>query len=295
MRKTASSRRSRAFGALAAVAAGLAAACGDAPVPSPSAGRRAPDEPPRIASLSPALTATVVDLGLGDAVVARTPWCWMVPSEVPAVGGLLEIDYERLLAAGPEVLLVQPGAAGVDPELARLAARHGWELRAWRIERLADVAGILDDLREAPWIAAVPAASGRLAARAAELERLLAAEVAADAPRTLLLVSADPPTAAAEGTFLDELLRAAGGRNALAGRRGYPGLSLEEIAALRPEVTILLRDADAGDGAAVPPGLRSAVAAPVRVVASREAFLPSSRAAVAAEALAAALSAEAPE
>ena len=44
--------------------------------------------------------------------------------------------------------------------------------------------------------------------------------------------------AAGEGTYLDELLRAAGLSNALAGVKGYPSLDPDRIAGLAPELLI---------------------------------------------------------
>ena len=44
--------------------------------------------------------------------------------------------------------------------------------------------------------------------------------------------------AAGEGTYLDEILRAAGFANALAGVYGYPSLDPDRIAALAPDLLI---------------------------------------------------------
>lgn len=280
---------------LLAAACLLPAGCGDASAPGTSAGRVAsPHSSPRATvSLSPAITATLADLGVGDAVVGRTPWCWAVPESVPAVGSLLEIDYERLIEAGPATVLVQPGAGGIDPELERLARERGWTLAAWRLERLADVEAMLDGMQVIPPVAGDASALERLARRRGEIAALRSASVAATAPRVVLLVSADPPTAAAGETFLDEILAAAGGRNALDGRRGYVGLSLEEIASLAPDTTILLRDEPVGREPPPPASLVEATRGRVRVVACREAFMPSSLAPLAAEAIRATLAAAA--
>lgn len=268
----------------------LAAGCGsETPYPSAEAAATPHSSPRATVSLSPAISATLADLGVADAVVGRTPWCWAIPEAVPAVGSLLEIDYERLIAARPAVVLVQPGVGGVDRELVRLGRERGWTLASWRLDRLADVEAMLDGLGGVPPVAGDAAALGRLAARRAEIAALRAAAPGEDAVRVLLLVSADPPTAAAEATFLDELLRAAGGRNALAGRTGYIGLSLEEVAALAPPVTVLLRDEPPGHEVAPPAALVAAAGGRVEVVACREAFLPSSLAPVAAAAIRAGL------
>ena len=69
------------------------------------------------------------------------------------------------------------------------------------------------------------------------------AESAENAERVLVVVSHAPGRfgaafAAGEGTYLDEILRAAGFANALAGVKGYPSLDPDRIAALAPDLLI---------------------------------------------------------
>jgi len=69
------------------------------------------------------------------------------------------------------------------------------------------------------------------------------AESAENAERVLVVVSHAPGRfgaafAAGEGTYLDEILRAAGFANALAGVSGYPSLDPDRIAALAPDLLI---------------------------------------------------------
>ena len=56
----------------------------------------------------------------------------------------------------------------------------------------------------------------------------------------LFVVSTVPIIAAGEGTFMDELVRLAGGRNAAARFSGrYPRLSVEGLVAARPDVIFI--------------------------------------------------------
>jgi iron complex transport system substrate-binding protein len=59
----------------------------------------------------------------------------------------------------------------------------------------------------------------------------------AEKPAVLFVVSTAPIIAAGEGTFMDELVSLAGGRNVAARYSGrYPRLSVEELVAARPDV-----------------------------------------------------------
>jgi len=189
----------------------------------------------RIASLSPAMTTMVNDLGMGEFIVGSTPFCRGLDAPVAVVGSLTDVDAELLLRTRPTLLLVQPAAGGVDPALVALAQRHGISLVAQRLDSLADVQRALRAIGEA-------LGTSLPQARVDGLCREIAGLTAPDqpgGPRTVLLYAVDPLGAAGSGTYLDEILRAAGGRNALL-RDGWLELSEEELLALQPEAIVLL-------------------------------------------------------
>ena len=211
---------------------------------------RASEEGPRIVSLSPALTQAMFDLGMGDALVGCTPFAPEVAAGIPVVGDLLDPDLERILAVDPDLLLVQPTASGVDPDLARMAEQQGWDLVAWRIDRLDDVRGILRD---------VPPILARHGADEAPLEatveawieqgdRLLApCPIIRSAGRILVLYGVDPPAGFGTETYLDDILVRLGASNAL-DRTGYPELSLEDLVVLAPDTILVLGTDERAEG-----------------------------------------------
>lgn len=241
-----------AVGVMAAVAiASLASlsSCSEAP-----AREVAPTSRERIVSLSPAITRTLVDLGVEDRIVGRTPYCRAVEASVPAVGSLLEIDAEAIRAVDPDVVLVQPPAAGVDPGLVRLAEREGWTVETFRLDSIRDLEAMLegvaeviatgDPIRDEPIAAASMRLREALVAASAPLEKSVAERLG----RVIVLFGVDPPMAFGRGTFPDRLLARLGVANAI-DADGYPQLSAEDLVELEPDVVILLRDAprDADD------------------------------------------------
>ena len=65
--------------------------------------------PRRIASLVPSLTETLVDLGVGDLLVAVTDWCGpALPDDLdpPRIGGVSDPDLDRLQAARPDLVVL---------------------------------------------------------------------------------------------------------------------------------------------------------------------------------------------
>jgi len=223
-----------------------------------------------IASLSPAMTTIVQDLGAGDRLVGRTPWCRGVDT-LPVVGALDGVDAEVLVGLRPEFVIHQPPAAGPDPVLPALRDRLGFTLIGGRLDGSADVVAAIDGL------AAAGIGDPTLTVRfrdAMESVRRAAAAVDETSPTVLVLFGVDPFAAAGRDTYLDEVVRAAGGRN-VTPRSGWIELSVEEVVGLRPEVVLLVSTDAAASAAldAIPWSARPAVV----VLESPDALEPSTR------------------
>lgn len=196
----------------------------------------------RIVSLSPALTQVLIDLGQADSIVGRTRYAPPGLESVPIVGDLLDPDLERINAVSPNLLLVQPAAGGVDPDLIRYAQERGWLIASWHIDRLVDVERVV---AEVPDVLARVNGDVRHARSAGSVwlsrlhVELRPSQGVKEAGRVLLLYAVDPPAAFGRETYIDDVLVALGGRNAI-NRRGYPVLSLEDVLALSPDAILVL-------------------------------------------------------
>lgn len=211
---------------------------------------RVPDPPVRIVSLVPAVTELLYALGAGDRLVGRSVWDDEPPAvlAVPSVGGALRADPERVLARRPDLVILYAGAdnAGSVEQLARL----GVPALAIRIDDLEDLDRNVLRL-------------GRLLGREAEatalwdrVERDLASVRAATAGRARVSVYYDvawpPAITIGAGSYLDDLIAIAGGRNVFGDLAApSPRVALEAIVARDPDV-ILVPSGDAGAGAARP-------------------------------------------
>lgn len=207
----------------------LLAGCGEAAPQSQPSGATAL----RIASLSPALTSTLVHMGWKDRVVGRTPWCAGV-DQVPVVGSLLEVDLERLSAVKPDLIVVQATAAGVPGVLVTAAAQHGWRVVQVPCTSLAQVRRLETALAEA---ARAPAPATETAARWTRVLQPLDA-----APRQspcVLLFASDPPQAFGSDAYLAEVWKAWGGTT-MPPSGGHPSLRMEDLFALQPRTVTLI-------------------------------------------------------
>jgi len=221
-------------------------------------GCRQAEQPPahtagglRIVSLSPAISRTLVDFGVEDAIVGRSAWCASLEAAIPVVGDLYDVDYERLIRLEPTHVLVQPPSTGLDPTLQRLAAEHGWIIGRWKFDTLDDIEQMV---REVPGVLYPQGGVSReaAAARAADLLNRMATALTPGpaAPwtgSTLLVADTEPAILVfGLGTYLHDVLRALGGRNATT-TSGWSELSLEDIVRLDPEAIILVRNRGPAD------------------------------------------------
>ncbi|GAB4372710.1 MAG: ABC transporter substrate-binding protein [Deltaproteobacteria bacterium] len=195
--------------------------------------------PARIVSLAPSLTEIVFLLGAQDRLVGVTRFCNVPPeaARLPRIGGVVDPDVERIVAARPDLVLCTTD--GNPKEKVRILEESGIPCFAVGPQGLSAVFGTIERIGT---LVGLPE-RGR---REAESLRNRTARVSgadpcsARRPKVLFAVSTSPIIVAGSGTFLDELIRRAGGENAARGYSGrYPRLSTEQLIAASPDLVLL--------------------------------------------------------
>ncbi len=192
----------------------------------------------RVVCLGGAITETAWALGAGETVVAVDDSS-VYPSEnraLPRVGYYRMVSAEGLLSVNPDLVLAHEQSG--PPEVMEQLAAAG--VRVVRIPSSATVTGLLDRVRS------VGAALGRreqAEAIAASLETTLAevaAAVVEPRPRVVFVFARGAGTlqVSGAGTAADEIIRLAGGVNAIEGFSGYRPLTAEALVAANPEVIL---------------------------------------------------------
>jgi iron complex transport system substrate-binding protein len=222
-----------------------------------------PSPPQRIVSAAPSNTELAFAVGLGDAVVAVDKFSNypLAATSRTSIGSYTQPDLEAIVAAKPDLVLA------TDVHVAELVPA----LEARNIPTLVfaakNIEGVLLDIE----------LLGRVAGHAADADQLvtqLRARIAAVETKAAagtpvpVFYELDPTLfTAGAGTFLDDIMRRAGGVNIAAGSTtAYPQLSPEEVISANPAV-IILADEVAGvtpDSVAARPGW-----AKVRAVATK--------------------------
>lgn len=192
------------------------------------------EAPQRIISLAPNVTEILYELGLEKQVVGVTDACDYPPQvrKKPRIGGVL-LNFEKIISLKPDL------AIGV------------WSLQRKNILQLEkkgikvfviDPHSFRDTLESILQIGRLTGREGqaeivvkRMGQRLESLRNKL--KKVRSRPKVLFIVSWEPLYVAGPGTFIDDALRLAGGRNVVTGAKGsFPALSKEQVILYKPEV-----------------------------------------------------------
>lgn len=229
----------------------VAAALACAPSPSPDAapfaevvddaGRRVvvAERPARVVSLIPAVTRVILALGAGDRLIARTDYdTHPTLDTLPSVGQGLSPNLEWLAARQPD--LVIGWADGTSRDVLARLTMLGVPVYSARVETLEDADTAM--LRLGTLLGVREQADSLVRRTRARLDSVRAAVADEPRPRLFYALGLNPPTTVGPGTFLNEVVDAAGADN-IFGDAGaqWPRVSLEEVVARAPEVVIVPR------------------------------------------------------
>jgi len=192
----------------------------------------------RIIALSPAVTENLFAIGAGNTVVACTS-ADTYPSQVariPRVGDFGTPRYEMIRALKPDLLIAESGTLSAG-EIERIADRAKVPVFAQLSRTYDDVARHLGQLGS---ITGHVSEAGHSINELLHVANVVKRQVAGQKPVTAFIeVSHSPLYAAGPGSFLDDLLKRAGGINVVRTREPYPQYSREALLAANPQVYIV--------------------------------------------------------
>jgi iron complex transport system substrate-binding protein len=194
-----------------------------------------------VASLAPAATDLIVGMGAADHLVAVSNFDFDRPNvpKLPRVGDYQNTDWERLDDLKPGIIIVQMEPSRIPAGFSERASAIGAKIVDIKIEQLSDIDSTLGQLGDALHEQSKAAdARAKLRARLNAVRMRVANQAAVP---TLLALDDSGASAAGPGTFLDEILTIAGGRNVLAGTtEHWPSLDRERLIALSPSAVVEL-------------------------------------------------------
>jgi iron complex transport system substrate-binding protein len=190
----------------------------------------------RVVSLSPSTTETLFVIGAGDKVVGRSRYCDWPPevTKLPQIGGYVDPSFEAILALRPDLVTGARGPAGAAMS-ERLEAR-GIATFLPKTESFAEIDAMILGVGERTGKATEARAKvDALHARVSAIESAVAQRPRV---RVLLVFGLEPLSVAGPSSFADEMIRRAGGTNAVTEGGGYPTLGIERVMTLDPDVIV---------------------------------------------------------
>jgi iron complex transport system substrate-binding protein len=234
--------------ALAALLAAFSTGCHHNPAKSESADLRSFTDglgrsvtiranPQRIISLAPNITEILFALGLGDRIAAVTSYCDF-PEEAKTkekIGDTLHPNLERIIGLKPDLVLTTTASQLED--LTRRLDQLAVPLYVTNPRTVRETAASIRKIGEAT------GASARAAEIADDMERRISAVETRvkglPEPRVLYVLQTGPLITAGRNTFINDLIRIAGGRSISGDETAdYPQFSRETVIARAPEVII---------------------------------------------------------
>ena len=193
--------------------------------------------PTRIVSLNPTTTELLFAIGAGPRVVGRTSYD-IFPAEVRGVADLgqgLRPNVEAVLAVHPDLVLLYASADNRDA--ARRLRAAGVATAAYRIDRIADMVRVT--LLLGRLSADTAAAQRTVDSVGATLERVRKATATLPHPTLFWPLWESPLLSVGRGSFLNELIDIAGGRNVFADLpQPSPTVTFEELLRRDPDMIV---------------------------------------------------------
>ncbi len=195
------------------------------------------ETPRRIVSLAPSNTEILFALGLGDRIVGVTDYDDYPPEALkkPKVGGFSTVNIERVLALNPDLVVA---AYGNGAETVETLKEYGLTVIAFNPKNLTDVMKNIELLGR---VTGTEENATRLVEmmkqKIREVEKMTANS--SERPKVAHILWHDPIWVSGGDTFIDELIRIAGGTNAFGDMKGWKIVSIEDILARNPDIIIV--------------------------------------------------------
>ena len=203
-------------------------------------GRRllVPDHPVRVVALAPSITEIVFALGQEKRLVGISRFSDF-PKEalhLPQVGSYIQPDIEKIISLNPDICIaVKDGNPRVVAD--RLESLH---IPVYAVDPLDMGAIMTMILQIGDLLNAGDRAQAIVAGMETRIDRVRERVMRTkQRPGVFFQIGISPIVSVGKGTFINELIRMAGGTNLCAGYSSYPRLSREQVLALAPDVLVV--------------------------------------------------------
>lgn len=193
-------------------------------------------EPKRIISVAPANTELIFAIGKGDSLVGRSDFCDFpaAATMIESIGGFFPPNYEKIVSLKPDLILLVGGS-----DEARDKLTNEFQLTTFVVDP-QNIAELYVGLQALGVVVNAQEQAAEVAAQMQAGFKEITDQVAkaTTKPKVFYEVWHDPLMTAGAETFIDDLIRMAGGSNVGSVVKGWSTFSLEQLVAANPEVII---------------------------------------------------------
>ncbi|CUT08362.1 iron complex transport system substrate-binding protein, partial [Candidatus Kryptonium thompsonii] len=188
----------------------------------------------RIVSLAPSITETLFFLGVGDRVVGVTRYCNFPPEakSKTIVGGVIDPNYEVIVSLKPELIIMT--VEGNTREAFEKLSNLGFKIF---VTNPRNFDGIFKTIIDIGRLCGVESRANFLVdSLKKELERVKKVNSGGTKPKIFAILSLNPLMTAGKNTFINEIIKNAGGINVGENlKQNYPIFSREEVLKVNPD------------------------------------------------------------
>ncbi len=201
-----------------------------------------PTQPQRVVSLSPAVTEILYALGAQDILVGRTDFCEFPPeaSQIPSIGGISNLNIEKILSLNPD-LVISGSMVGkkMTDQMDAMGTPMVCVIEKPRFEALYDnisaIGKLVGKMHEADSL------NELLRNKVSELLSGSAPQAPGHTVYYVVGFGAGGNFTAGGNTFINDIIRMAGGRNIAEDVEGW-SYSLEALVKEDPDYIIVRRE-----------------------------------------------------
>ncbi len=194
--------------------------------------------PKRIISLAPSITETLFFLGVGDKVVGVTRYCDFPPEakSKTVIGGVIDPNYELIVSLKPELIIMT--VEGNTREIFDKLSNLGFKIF---VTNPRNFEGIFKTIVDIGKLCGVESRANFLVdSLREELEKVRRVNSKGTKPKIFVILSLNPLMTAGRNTFINEIVKSAGGINVGENlKQNYPIFSREEVLKVNPDIIIL--------------------------------------------------------
>ena len=197
-----------------------------------------PVRPLRVIALAPSITEIVYALEAEEKLVGATMYSDYpeAAKRLPRVGSYIHLDLEKIVALNPDLCIAVKD--GNPKETVLRIEKFGIPVFAVNPNGLKTVINAVKKLGNV--LNADKKASEITSEMRQRMDHVKAfTSTLAKRPGVFFQIGISPIVSTGSGTFLDELIELAGGRNLAKGPKPYPRFSTEQVLSMKPDVIII--------------------------------------------------------